>query len=203
MNIKMNNLLKSVIFASFISIIFRLIMIQYPLYNSRAKIYIKKNIYLELPQIDCVGISTKVYEDSSGKEFIFTSKSYSKKYNENCINKGIDHIEEGIEKLNKRIIKRRNDYNIILNDYDQNIKKIESQKVINRELLEKIERYILISQRLRTAKANLIEPNEFNRNITIQHSPNAFENINRYMISIFLLSFWLIYVVLEEFNNEK
>ena len=70
MNIKMNNLFKSVIFASFISIIFRLIMIQYPLYNSRAKIQIKKNIYLEIPQIDCVVISTKVYEDSSGKEFI-------------------------------------------------------------------------------------------------------------------------------------
>lgn len=203
MNIKMNNLFKSVIFASFISIIFRLIMIQYPLYNSRAKIQIKKNIYLEIPQIDCVVISTKVYEDSSGKEFIFTSKSYSKKYNENCINKGIDYIEERIEKLNKKVIKKSRDYNIILNEYDQNIKKIESQKVINREFLEKIVRYVITTQKLRAAKEKLIEPNEFNRNITIQHSPNAFENINRYIISIFLLSFWLIYVVLEEFNNEK
>ena len=80
MNIKMNNLFKSVLFASFITMIFRIIMIQYPLYNSRAKIHIKKNIHIQLSQIDCVGISTKASQDSSGKEFIFTSKSYSKKY---------------------------------------------------------------------------------------------------------------------------
>ena len=195
--ININNMIKSTFVASAIAIGIKVFLDFYPVQTHKAKIDIPFLTYLTMDKLNCVAIGKKHINDRT--VITLETKSLSKKFAKNCLNKGIKYVQSI---LNQEKYKIKNNYKTTLNKYNNLRANVEmySRSKIDLKTLFLLTEYIQVEKELKEIE---FYESDFLDNIQFTSKILVYKNKWRYFIISFLLSFWLIFVSLEFLKNEE
>jgi len=213
----MKNIIKSTFISSAIAIGLKVFLNLYPVQTYKGILKIPISTQINMQNINCVSLSQERSIDST--IFKFESKSISKDFARNCINKGVEFVRN---ELNKKELYLKKNYKTMLEEYNRLISKIENSNKLDQQTLFLIhehnntlsnlkEHRFYNSGKLETSVNNLKEY-RFNNsdnleisvnNIELKLQTSIYKNKWRYTLIAFLLSYWLAFVSFEYLKNEK
>jgi len=195
-----NTLIKSTSIASIVAIGLKVVLYQYPIHSVSARLLLPFNAYIEMKPIKCVAINVHWINNNS-TSYSFESRSISKKFATDCINKGIDFVHN---QLNKKKINKEENYNNMISKKNKLLSQIESSNNLDQKTLNLIFEYNKFLSKLnRYEYYNSYILNNSINDRKLVFKEYIYKNSWRYSLVAFLLSFWLIFSSLEYLKNEK